>query len=36
MVRSLAGPEFEVKVTAHDEIDWGADTKRLGYKSDIL
>lgn len=36
IVRSLAGSEFEVKVNSHAKIDWGADTKRLGFRNEII
>jgi phenylacetate-coenzyme A ligase PaaK-like adenylate-forming protein len=33
---SLLRDEFEIRVTAVREIDWGADVKRLGFRSDLI
>jgi phenylacetate-CoA ligase len=40
LLRSLfkerAGEEFQVQINAVEKIDWGSDTKRLGFRSDVL
>lgn len=32
----LAGDEFEIRIKAVREIDWGSDKKRLGFRSELV
>jgi phenylacetate-coenzyme A ligase PaaK-like adenylate-forming protein len=36
LFREHAGDEFQVRVNAINSIDWGDDTKRLGFRSEVL
>jgi phenylacetate-CoA ligase len=36
LVRAYAGEGFDIEVRQVSEIDWGADTKRLGFRNELL
>ncbi len=36
LLKAHAGDAFDVKITQVAKIDWGKDTKRLGFRSDVL
>ena len=36
LFKEHAGDEFQVRVNAMKSIDWGNDTKRLGFRSEVL
>jgi phenylacetate-CoA ligase len=36
LFKERAGDEFEIRVTAVQRIDWGTDSKRLGFRSDVM
>jgi phenylacetate-CoA ligase len=36
LFKERAGDEFEVQINAVQNIDWGSDTKRLGFRSEVL
>ncbi|MGB8278760.1 MAG: hypothetical protein WCF20_12630 [Methylovirgula sp.] len=36
LLEARAGDAFDVKITQVAAIDWGRDTKRLGFRSDVL
>jgi phenylacetate-CoA ligase len=36
LFRDRAGDEFQIGVTAVPRIDWGTDSKKLGFRSDVM
>lgn len=36
LFRERAGDEFQIGVTAVPKIDWGTDSKKLGFRSDVM
>ena len=36
LFKERAGDEFEVRINAVQKINWGSDTKRLGFRSEVL
>ena len=36
LFRERAGDEFRVKIAAVQKIDWGANSKRLGFRSEVM
>ena len=36
LIKAYAGDAFDIKITQVAKIDWGNDTKRLGFRSDVL
>jgi phenylacetate-CoA ligase len=36
LFKERAGDEFQVRFHAIQKIDWGSDTKRLGFRSDVI
>jgi phenylacetate-CoA ligase len=36
LVRERAGDEFQVRVAVVQRIDWGTDSKKLGFRSDVM
>lgn len=36
LFRERAGDEFEIRVKAVQRIDWGTDSKRLGFRSEVM
>ena len=36
LFKEHAGEEFQVRIEAMKSIDWGNDTKRLGFRCDVL
>jgi phenylacetate-coenzyme A ligase PaaK-like adenylate-forming protein len=36
LLKERAGDEFQIRVTAVQRIDWGTDSKRLGFRSDVM
>jgi phenylacetate-CoA ligase len=36
LFKDRAGAEFEIRINAVRNIDWGSDTKRLGFRSDLF
>ena len=36
LFKERAGDEFRVRINAVQNIDWGSDAKRLGFRSEVL
>jgi hypothetical protein len=36
LFKEHVGDEFQVRINAVQNIDWGNDTKRLGFRSEVL
>ncbi len=36
LIRSYAGDDFDIQIRQVPRIDWGADTKRLGFRNELL
>jgi hypothetical protein len=36
LFKERAGDEFEVRIDAVQNINWGSDAKRLGFRSEII
>ena len=36
LIRSYASADFDIQIRQVPKIDWGADTKRLGFRNELL
>ncbi len=36
LVKAYAGEDFDIQVSQVAKIDWGRDTKRLGFRNELL
>jgi phenylacetate-CoA ligase len=36
LIQTYAGEDFDIQISQMPEIDWGRDTKRLGFRNDLL